>query len=156
MSDKKIVASIEARMTSSRLPGKVLMQAINGMSMLEFMVQRVKKAQLIDQIIVATTINDTDDPIFNICQKLSINCYRGSEDDVVERLYMAAKHYELDYFLAITADCPLVSYEFFDTVVEKYNQTNADLVRSFDLPHGMYLYGVKISAFRRILEIKGV
>ena len=74
--NKKIVASIEARMTSSRLPGKVLMEAIDGISMLEFMIQRVKKSNLIDDIVVATTVNSEDDPIIELCNKLKINYKR--------------------------------------------------------------------------------
>jgi len=128
MSDKKIVASIEARMTSSRLPGKVLMQAINGMSMLEFMIQRVKKSQLIDQIIVATTINSTDDPIFNMCQKLSINCYRGSEDDVLLRVLNAHKSVNSQIIVELTGDCPLIDPEIIDEVIDIYLNNNFDYV----------------------------
>ena len=128
MSDKKIVASIEARMTSSRLPGKVLMQAINGMSMLEFMIQRVKKSQLIDQIIVATTINRTDDPIFNMCQKLSINCYRGSEDDVLLRVLNAHKSVNSQTIVELTGDCPLIDPEIIDKAIDIYLNNNFDYV----------------------------
>lgn len=153
MSDKKIVASIEARMTSSRLPGKVLMQAINGMSMLEFMVQRVKKSQLIDQIIVATTINDTDDPIFNICQKLSINCYRGSEDDVLLRVLNAHKSVNSQIIVELTGDCPLIDPKIIDQVIEIYLNNNFDYVsnshiRSF--PDGV---DVQVFSFDILKEI---
>jgi len=153
MSDKKIVASIEARMTSSRLPGKVLMQAINGMSMLEFMIQRVKKSQLIDQIIVATTINDTDDPIFNICQKLSINCYRGSEDDVLLRVLNAHKSVNSQIIVELTGDCPLIDPEIIDKVINIYLNNNFDYVsnshiRSF--PDGV---DVQVFSFDILKEI---
>jgi len=128
MSDKKIVASIEARMTSSRLPGKVLMQAINGMSMLEFMIHRVKKSQLIDQIIVATTINSTDNCIFNMCKKLSISCYRGSEDDVLLRVLNAHKSVNSQIIVELTGDCPLIDPKIIDQVIDIYLNNNFDYV----------------------------
>jgi len=153
MSDNKIVASIEARMTSSRLPGKVLMQAIDGMSMLEFMVQRVKKSQLIDQIIVATTVNDTDDPIFNMCKKLSINCYRGSEDDVLLRVLNAHKSVNSQIVVELTGDCPLIDPKIIDKVIDVYLNNNFDYVsnshiRSF--PDGL---DVAVFSFDVLKEI---
>ena len=74
---KKIMASIEARMTSSRLPGKVLMESLPGVSMLEYMINRVKKSNNIDDIIVATTINKEDDPIVELCKKLNGKVYNS-------------------------------------------------------------------------------
>ena len=91
MKNKYVIATIEARMTSSRLPGKVLMEANKGISMLEFMINRVKKSKLIDKIVVATTINETCQPIVNLCNKLKIDYYRGSEDDVLLRVLNAHK-----------------------------------------------------------------
>ena len=153
MSDKKIVASIEARMTSSRLPGKVLMQAINEMSMLEFMIQRVKKSQLIDQIVVATTINDADDPIFNMCKKLSISCFRGSEDDVLLRVLNAHKSVNSKIIVELTGDCPLIDPKIIDQVINVYLNNNFDYVsnshiRSF--PDGA---DVQIFSFDILKEI---
>jgi len=128
MSDKKIVASIEARMTSSRLPGKVLMQAINEISMLEFMIQRLKKSQLVNQIIVATTINDADDTIFSMCKKLSINCYRGSEDDVLLRVLNAHKSVNSQIVVELTGDCPLIDPKIIDQAIDIYLNNNFDFV----------------------------
>ena len=93
MSKKFIVATIEARMTSSRLPGKVLMEAIRGKSMLEFMINRVRRSKLADKIVVATTINETDQPIIDLCDRLSVDYYRGSEDDVLLRVLNAHKNF---------------------------------------------------------------
>ena len=156
MSDKKIVASIEARMTSSRLPGKVLMKAINGMSMLEFMIQRVKKSQLINQIIVATTINSTDNPIFNMCQKLSIDCYRGSEDDVLLRVLNAHKSVNSQIIVELTGDCPLIDPKIIDQVIDIYLNNNFDYVsnshiRSF--PDGV---DVQVFSFDILKEISTI
>ena len=149
MLDKKIVASIEARMTSSRLPGKVLMQAINKMSMLEFMIQRVKKSQLIDQIIVATTINSTDNPIITMCQKLSINWYRGSEDDVLLRVLNAHKSVNSQIIVELTGDCPLIDPEIIDKIIDIYLNNNFDYVsnshiRSFPVGVDTQVFSVDI------------
>ena len=149
MSDKKIVASIEARMTSSRLPGKVLMQAINGMSMLEFMIHRVKKSQLIDQIIVATTINSTDDPILKMCKKLSINYYRGSENDVLLRVLNAHKSVNSKIIVELTGDCPLIDPKVIDQTIDIYLNNNFDYVsnshiRSFPVGVDTQVFSVDI------------
>lgn len=149
MSDKKIVASIEARMTSSRLPGKVLMQAINGMSMLEFMIHRVRKSQLIDQIVVATTINSTDDPIIEMCKKLSIDYYRGSENDVLLRVLNAHKSVNSKIIVELTGDCPLIDPKIIDQVINVYLNNNFDYVstgnvRSFPGGVGTQVFSIDI------------
>jgi len=149
MSDKKIVASIEARTTSSRLPGKVLMKAINGMSMLEFMIHRVKKSQLIDQIIVATTINSTDDPIIKMCKKLSINYYRGSEDDVLLRVLNAHKLVNSKIIVELTGDNPLIDPKIIDQIIDVYLNNNFDYVsnshvRSFPIGVDTQVFSVDI------------
>ena len=128
MENKNIVASIEARMTSSRLPGKVLMEAIDGISMLEFMIERVKKSNLIDQVIVATTVNGTDDPIVELCNKLSINCYRGSEEDVLLRVLNAHKSVNSQIIVQLTGDCPLIDPEIVDKVIDVYLNNSFDFV----------------------------
>ena len=85
----KVVAIISARMTSSRLPGKSLMK-ICGDPVLQHMLTRVKRAKLIDKIIVATTVNKTDDCISHLCKKMGVSCFRGPEQDVLKRYYLAA------------------------------------------------------------------
>ena len=86
------LAIIQARMDSSRLPGKVLME-IEGKPMLEFMHRRVKKSKLIDKIIIATTIKKNDNPIIDLCKKKNFLYYRGSENDVLDRYYKSALAY---------------------------------------------------------------
>ena len=81
----KKVATIEARMTSSRLPGKVLLEAC-GRPLLELMIERVRKSRLLDDIMVATTVNSEDDPIVELCRRIGCKFYRGSEDDVLLRV----------------------------------------------------------------------
>ena len=122
------MASIEARMTSSRLPGKVLMESLPGVSMLEYMINRVKKSNNIDDIIVATTINKEDDPIVELCKKLKVKFFRGSEDDVLLRVLNAHEHFKSDIIVELTGDCPLIDYELIDKIIDVYNNNNYDYV----------------------------
>lgn len=128
MNNKKIVASIEARMTSSRLPGKVLMEAIDGISMLEFMIKRVQMSKLIDNIIIATTVNKTDDPIIELCKRLNVTYYRGSEDDVLERVLNAHHVINSDIIVELTGDCPLIDFTIMDNVIKEYIKGDYDYV----------------------------
>ena len=100
----KIIASIECRMTSTRLPGKVLMPALNDMSILEVMIKRVQKSKLIDEIILATTTNKDDDDIIKLAKKLKVNYFRGSEDDVLGRVVEAHKSINSDIIIELTGD----------------------------------------------------
>ena len=122
------MASIEARMTSSRLPGKVLMESLPGVSMLEYMINRVKKSNNIDDIIIATTINKEDDPIVELCKKLKVKFFRGSEDDVLLRVLNAHKHFKSDIIVELTGDCPLIDYKLIDKIINVYNNNNYDYV----------------------------
>ena len=108
MNKRKIIASIEARMTSSRLPGKVLMPAFGEISMLEFMIKRVQQSKLIDDIVIATTVNKADNPIVELCQNLNINFFRGSEEDVLLRVLNSHIKLKTDIIVELTGDCPLI------------------------------------------------
>lgn len=103
----KIVATIEARMTSSRLPGKVLLPAL-GKPMLHHLVQRLRAAPSIDAIVLATTVNAADDPLVTFARKESIQVYRGSEEDVMARVIGAAEAGGADVIVEITGDCPII------------------------------------------------
>lgn len=135
----KTVASIEARMTSSRLPGKVLLP-IMGKPMLELLVERLKKSKLLDEIVVATTTNKTDDPIEQLSRNLGVGCFRGSEDDVLCRVIGAAHAYKTDVIVEITGDCPLIDPRTLDKVIEAYHSRNVDYVSNVlerTYPRGM-------------------
>lgn len=146
---KKIMASIEARMTSSRLPGKVLMESLPGVSMLEYMINRVKKSNNIDDIIVATTINKEDDPIVELCKKLKVKYFRGSEDDVLLRVLKAHEHFKSDIIVELTGDCPLIDYVLIDKIINVYNSNNYDYVsnshvRSFPDGFDVQVFSTKL------------
>ena len=129
----RCVAIIQARMNSSRLPGKVLMP-LAGTSVLGFMAMRVKRAELIDKVVIATTDSPADDPLCDEAGKLGLSVFRGSEDDVLKRFNDAADHFDADIIIRLTADCPLMdgklidraitgfvsgSYDYFSNVIER-------------------------------------
>lgn len=156
LESKRIIASIEARMTSSRLPGKVLMEAIDDISMLEFMIQRVKQSTLIHDIVIATTINKEDDPIVELCNKLNIKYYRGSENDVLLRVLEAHNENDSDIVVELTGDCPLIDYKIIDQVIQVYLDNNYDYVsnshiRSF--PMGLDVEVFSTDILRKIEKV---
>ncbi len=121
----KTVAISMARMTSSRLRGKPLME-IEGIPLLKYHVERLKKATKIDQIVIATTTNKEDDEIEQFCNKNLIKCFRGSEEDVLSRYYLCAIESEADVIIRITGDCPLIDPVLIDQLIE-YCCGNKDL-----------------------------
>ncbi len=118
-SGKKIVATIEARMTSSRLPGKVLLP-LAGKPTLERLVERMKSSKYVDTIVVATTVNEADEPIAGLAERLGVACFRGSEEDVLGRVLGAAQSVQGGIIVEITGDCPLVDGRLIDRAVEEF------------------------------------
>tara|TARA_B100000989_G_scaffold299038_1_gene292343 strand:- start:13668 stop:15719 length:2052 start_codon:yes stop_codon:yes gene_type:complete len=121
----KTLTIIQARTGSSRLPGKVL-KKFNKISYLELMIRRLKKSKTKGKIIVATTKNKKDDQISRICNILNITCFRGSEIDVIDRYYQAAKKFNAKNIIRLTADCPLIDPKVLDKVVNSYFLTKVD------------------------------
>jgi len=124
---RKTVATIEARMTSSRLPGKVLMEAA-GKPMLELMVERLERVPSLDGVIIATTVNTTDDPIADLAARLGVECFRGSEDDVLQRVLDAARAFDVDVIVEMTGDCPLIDPGLVETCIQGYFGSGVDYV----------------------------
>ncbi len=116
---------IQARMGSSRLPGKVLMMLADK-TVLEHVVSRARKAETIEEVVVATTEGKEDDVIIQKTQSLGVNVYRGSENDVLDRYFQAAKNFNLKDIVRITADCPMMDPKLIDKVVTMYLKTKAD------------------------------
>lgn len=142
MSAHKTGCIIQARMTSSRLPGKVLLPlpGTRSLPVLEAVIDRVRKSALIDTVIIATTVNSTDDPLVERCDALGIPAFRGSEDHVLSRYAECALEHKLDHIVRVTSDCPCVDWEILDTLIslhlrEKNDYTSNTLTRSF--PHGV-------------------
>ncbi len=114
--NEKIVCIIQARMNSSRLPGKIL-RDINGYPMLNWVVERAGMAETVDEVWVATTTDPSDDPVEEYCKAQGYACYRGSEQDVLDRFYQCAKQSDADVVVRLTADCPLIDPELIDQVI---------------------------------------
>lgn len=111
-----ILAILQARVSSTRLPGKVL-KPILGRPMLVRQLERVKRSKLIDKLIVATSTDLSDSPIFDLCNKDEVACFRGNLDDVLDRFFNAAKPYKPDNILRLTGDCPLADPVLIDEVI---------------------------------------
>ena len=124
MADTTII--VQARMTSTRLPGKVLLPVI-GRPMLEFQLERLRHVPD-TRVCVATTTNETDEPIVNLCRKLGIPVHRGSEFDVLARYVGAAAAMQADPIVRVTSDCPLIDPEVVKRVIDLYEECDADYV----------------------------
>jgi spore coat polysaccharide biosynthesis protein SpsF len=115
-------AIIQARMSSTRLPGKVLLD-LAGEPMLARVVERTRRSRTIDRVIVATTVESEDEPIVELCRSRGWTVSRGSRDDVLDRYYQAAVADGADPIVRITSDCPLIAPEIIDTVVKRLDGT---------------------------------
>lgn len=148
-----IAAIIQARMASSRLPGKIMLQAC-GKTMLEHMVSRVKQSKKLDEIIVATTINKLDDVIENWCIKNNIKCFRGPENDVLKRFKLAKDFFSVDIIVRLCSDCPLIDPKIIDDVIEVFELNNFDFVsNSFPTEGRKYPDGMGVEVFSsKLLE----
>jgi spore coat polysaccharide biosynthesis protein SpsF len=113
------VAIIQARMASSRLPSKVLLD-IAGEPMLARVVERTRPARSIDQVLVATTTDPSDDPVQTFCEARGIPCFRGSQHDVLDRYYRAALQSHAEIVVRITADCPLIDPGLIDKTIDAF------------------------------------
>lgn len=121
---------IQARMGSKRLPGKVLKEVL-GKPLLWYLLQRLRQCKAISQIVVATSDSKDDQAIEDFCKDNQTSCFRGSEDDVLERFYQCALYYDMDPIVRITGDCPLIEPRFVDDVVNFYSEnSDFDLVKT--------------------------
>jgi len=146
----KTLIIIQARMGSSRLPGKVLMP-LGDSVVLDYVVSRCKEVQHIDSVIVATSVLPQDDAIEIWCKENQVSCFRGSEDDVLARYYECAKPHQPDYVIRVTADCPFVDYELADQIIKAMKAEPSDIVIvEGDLPRGLVVEMVSFSALEYI------
>jgi spore coat polysaccharide biosynthesis protein SpsF len=119
------VAIIQARMGSSRLPGKVLKDLV-GETVLGRVVHRLRRSQRISEIVVATTSEVGDQAILEECARLQVGCFRGSEPDVLDRYYHAARAYAADAVVRITSDCPVIDPGLVDETIAVFEAAHAD------------------------------
>jgi spore coat polysaccharide biosynthesis protein SpsF len=122
---KRITAIIQARIGSTRLPGKVLMP-IHGKPMLQHIVERLRSVEAINKVVVATSESGKDDRLAEFCDDCSIPFYRGSEEDVLDRFYHAAKNFGGEHMIRITGDCPLIDPLVVSRLIDYYFQDGFD------------------------------
>lgn len=151
-----VIAIIQARMTSTRLPGKVLKEVL-GKPLLEYQIERLRNCRRLDRLVVATTTNASDDPVIALCDRLGVATFRGSEHDVLERYYEVATKFGADPVVRLTADCPIIDPSVVDKVVSfyiehpgRYDHVSNAIRRTF--PRGMdtevFSYAALTTAYR--------
>lgn len=134
----KTVIIVQARMTSTRLPGKVLKTVLDK-PLLEYQIERLRRIKSADEIVIATTTNVTDQPIVDFCNRLSLPFFRGSEEDVLARYHGTAKKYNADIVVRITSDCPVIDPAVCEEEITFFleNQSQYDYVRLEQYPRGL-------------------
>ena len=146
----RVVATIEARMTSSRLPGKVMMQAL-GRPMLAHLTSRLKAVPSIDEIVLATTVNSADDVLVDFANKDGIKVFRGSEEDVLARVIAAGESAGAEVLVEITGDCPVIDPDLVEQTIQMYFHHEVDyasnsIVSSY--PDGMETQVISMAALK--------
>lgn len=142
----KTLIIVQARMTSTRLPGKVLKEVL-GKTLLEYLVERLRRVKLADGFVIATTTNDTDEPIVALCRQLQVPCTRGSELDVLARYYEAASLHKADVVVRVTSDCPLIDPTVIDHVIRFYREHRAPYDYVSNALTQSYPYGMATEVF---------
>ncbi len=145
MKNNKVGVIIQARMGSTRLPGKVMLPLI-GEPVLYRIVERILDCKYVDEIVVATTKEIQDDPIVQLGQRMKVGVYRGSEDNILSRYYEAATEFKFDIVIRITSDCPLIDPQILDDMIKKFKKLNSHR-RKCD-----YLSNVLIRTFPRGID----
>jgi len=150
----EIIVIVQARMGSTRLPGKVMMNLI-GKPMLFHEISRIARAKRISSLIVATTISPADDCIVDLCKEHDWYYFRGSEPDVLDRYYQCAKQFGADIVVRLTADCPLIEPTIIDKVVEEFVHKSpyvdyvSNIIPQRTFPQGLDTEVMSFSALER-------
>ncbi len=140
----KTIAIAQARMGSTRFPGKVLMD-LGGKPMLRWTINALLSVPSIDEVVLATSALTADNPIHKYCFENNISCFRGSEDDVLDRFYQCAKYHSADVILRLTCDCPFLDSRVIEEVIQLREVTNADYASNIDPPS--YPDGLDVECF---------
>ena len=113
----RVIAIVQSRMGSSRLPGKMLLP-LGDYPIINWVVQRLQKSEKITNLVVATSDQSIDDSLVNHLTDMNIDVFRGSENDVLDRYYRAAKFYNADIVVRITGDCPIIDPDLVDNIID--------------------------------------
>jgi len=147
-----VIAMIQARLSSSRLPGKVL-QPILGEPLLWRMIERVRRAHHIDQVVVLTSRAESDDALADYCRRQKIACLRGPLGDVLGRFLLAIEHYQPSHVVRLTADCPLLDPAVIDSVIDQHLAQHNDYTSNcleYTLPDGLDVEVVDAQVLRQL------
>ncbi len=148
MGKVKNLCIIQARLGSTRLPGKVLMK-VRGITLLEYQLQRLALAKKIDKIVVATSIKKQNDKIEKLCKKIGVDCFRGSEDDVLDRYYRCSLVYpRYDNIIRVTGDCPLIDPVVTDEIITLFEKTGGDYASNVKTGKESYPDGMDVEIFK--------
>jgi spore coat polysaccharide biosynthesis protein SpsF len=146
--ESMILAILQARFSSSRLPGKVL-KPILGKPMLLHQIERVQHSKMIDKLVVATSVDSSDDNIEKTCINNNIEVFRGSLDNVLDRFYQCSKHYNPSHIVRLTGDCPVVDWQVIDQAIDCHISTKSDYTSNIlppTYPDGLDVEVAKFSA----------
>ncbi|MEY2365244.1 glycosyltransferase family protein [Lysinibacillus capsici] len=149
----KTIVIIQARMGSSRLPGKIL-KPLGDVDVLKYDIDRCRAIKGVNEVVVATSTLSQDDAIADWCEKHQVGYFRGSEEDVLDRYVQCAKQYKPDYVMRVTSDCPFVDYEIGSEIVELMQKERKDIVLiDGQLPRGL---AVELISYEALLYIHKV
>ena len=146
---------ITARLKSTRLPLKIL-KDLNGKSVVERLIDRIKEIEGIDEIILCTSTNPQDRELIDIAINNGIQYFTGDEDDVLQRLLDASEKFQLDYFMGITADNPLISIRYSNDISRYIKENKYDFIKLDGLPIGSATYGWKVKALKTVCKVKKI
>ena len=142
----RILAVVQARMSSKRLPGKVL-KSILGRPMLLHQLDRARRARAFDRLVVATSTDDSDDDVVSLCRDSGYECERGSLNDVLDRFWQIASRDGAEHIVRLTGDCPLTDPEIIDLVVDAHLANGADYTSNTQ-PHSTWPDGLDVEVVR--------
>jgi len=148
----RIPVIIQARMSSERLPGKVL-RIVRGKPMIEYLLDRLRQSKKIDRIIVVTSTDESDLPIVDYCTRNNVECFRGSLDNVAERFKGAIKKYGIDHFIRICADSPMIDPDVIDRGIDEFESGDHEIVTN--VLKRTFPKGQSFEIFRADTFIKG-
>ncbi|GAA4279515.1 cytidylyltransferase domain-containing protein [Aquimarina mytili] len=147
--NEKVIACIIARTVSTRLPLKVLRNVFDDYSMLDYIIQRLKLSQKIDEIVICTSTEEVDDILEDVARKNKVNIYRGSPEKVIERMIMVGDKYKGDVLLRVTGDNVFTTYEYIDRQIELLQENNLDYLRLNGVPIGASAEIMKFEALKK-------
>lgn len=146
----KVVAIVQARCSSTRLPKKVLKEIL-GKPMLQHQIERIQHCQMIDQLLIATSTQTEDKHIVDLCRQLNVDCFTGSLNNVLDRYYQAAIQYQADVIVRLTGDCPLTDAGVIDQVIQNHINADNDYTSNVDpetFPDGLDVEAFSFSALK--------